>query len=149
MKSKKGLKRFAAILFVFTMLMSLLPIEVMATESITVYASVVRNGEFTTGKNNDPIAHVPVTLDSASPTIDKAFISLHETYYKDGTSGYETTQMIYGNSVTKFWGVESEYVGYYHNNNYANGLTDVLENGAHLVFWFYQDTARWSDEITG
>ncbi|MBQ4527154.1 MAG: hypothetical protein II998_03690, partial [Clostridia bacterium] len=68
MKLKKGFKSFSAILLVFTMLMSLLPIGVMATDSITVYASVVRNGEFTTGKNNETMAYVPVALDGESPT---------------------------------------------------------------------------------
>ena len=68
------------------MLMSLLPIGVMATDSITIYAGVVRNGEFTTGKNNETMAYVPVTLESQSPTIDEAFTALHDTYYIDGAS---------------------------------------------------------------
>ena len=93
MKLKKGFKSFAAVLLAFTMLMSFLPVGVMAADSITVYASVIRNGEFTTGKNNETMAYVPVTLESQSPTIDGAFINLHETYYIDGSSGYRTTQM--------------------------------------------------------
>ena len=148
MKLKKGFKSFLAILLVFTMLMSLLPIGVMATESITVYASVVRNGEFTTGKNNETMAYVPVALDSESPTIDEAFTALHNTYYIDGASGYIKTDMGMYTSITKFCGVESEYVSYYNNNNYAMGLTDPVEDGAHLVFWFYQDTTGWSDAYT-
>ncbi|MBE7022143.1 MAG: DUF4430 domain-containing protein [Ruminococcaceae bacterium] len=145
---KKGFKKFSAIVLVFTMLMSLLPMGVMADDSITVYASVVRNGEFTTGKNNETMAYVPVTLDSQSPTIDDAFTALHDTYYIDGANGYRTTQMDWGTSITRFWGVESDYVSYYNNNNYAMGLTDPVEDGAHLVFWFYQDTSGWSDAYT-
>ncbi len=145
---KKGFKSFAAILLAFTMLMSFLPMGIMAADSITVYISVVRNGEFTTGKNNETMAYVPVTLDSQSPTIDDAFATLHETYYMDGASGYRTTQMSSYTSITKFWGLESEYVSYYNNNNYAMGLTDIVEDGAHLVFWFYQDTTGWSDAYT-
>ena len=148
MKLKKVFNSFVAILLAFTMFMSFLPVGVMAADSITVYASVVRNGEFTTGKNNETMAYVPVTLDSQSPTIDGAFTTLHETYYIDGASGYRTTQMSSYTSITKFWGVESEYVSYYNNNNYAMGLTDTVEDGAHLVFWFYQDTTGWSDAYT-
>ena len=120
----------------------------MAADSITVYASVIRNGEFVTEKNNELMAYVPVTLDNQSPTIDDAFIALHENCYIDGASGYRTTQMPSSTSITKFWGVESEYVSYYNNNNYAMGLTDIVENGAHLVLWFYQDTTSWSDTYT-
>lgn len=127
--------------------MSLLPIGVMAADSITVYASVVRNGEFVTGKDGSIIAHIPVTVNSQEPTIDNAFTALHETYYTDGTSGYRTTQMDKYTAVTKFWGVESEYVGYYNNNNFATGLAESVDDGAHLVLWFYQDTS-WSDTYT-
>ncbi|MBR5614503.1 MAG: S-layer homology domain-containing protein [Clostridia bacterium] len=148
MKFKKIFKSFGAVLLALTMVMSILPVGVMAADSITFYASVVRNGEFATGKNNETIAYVPVALDSESSTIDEAFTSLHENYYIDGVSGYRTTDMGVYTSVTKFWGVESEYVSYYNNNNYAMGLTDIVEDGAHLVFWFYQDTAGWSDTYT-
>ncbi|MBE7029178.1 MAG: DUF4430 domain-containing protein [Ruminococcaceae bacterium] len=148
MKSKKGFKSFTAILLVLTMLMSLLPIGVMAADSITVYVSVVRNGEFTVGKNNETMAHIPVIVNSQAPTIDDAFTALHETYYIDGTSGYEITQMDWGTSITKFWGVNSTSVSYYNNNLYAMGITDIVEDGAHLVFWFYQDTTNWSDTYT-
>lgn len=148
MKLKKVFKSFSVILLVFAMLMSFLPVGVMADDSITIYASVVRNGEFTTGKNNETIAYIPVTLDSQSSTIDEAFTSLHERYYIYGANGYRTTDMGSYTSITKFWGVESEYVSYYNNNNYAMGLTDLVEDGAHLVFWFYQDTKGWSDVYT-
>ena len=148
MKLKKGFKSFAAILLALTMLMSLLPIGCIATEGITVYVSVVRNGEFAAGKSSEIMAYVPVTVESQSSTIDDVFAALHETYYIDGGSGYRTTQMEWGASVTKFWGVESEFISYYNNNNYAMGLTDIVEDGAHLVFWFYQDTKGWSDAYT-
>ena len=104
------------------MLMSLLPIGVMATDSITVYASVVQNGEFTTGKNNETMAYVPVTLDSESPTIDEAFTALHDTYYTDGANGYIKTDMGMYISITKFWGVTSSSVGYYNNNLVLGGI---------------------------
>ncbi len=147
MNLKKAFKSFAAILLAFTMLMSFLPVGVMAADRITVYASVVRNGEFTTGKNNETMAYVPVTLDSQSPTIDGAFTALHETYYIDGASSYRTTQMFSYASVTKFWGIESEYIGYCLDNDFASGVGEILEDGAHLVLWFYQDAA-WSDTYT-
>lgn len=79
MNLKRRFKSLTAFLAALTMLMSFLPVGVMAADSITVYASVVRNGEFTTGKNNETMAYVPVTLDSQSLTIDAAFTSLHET----------------------------------------------------------------------
>ena len=119
------------------MLMSLLPVGIMAAESITVYAGVVRNGEFTTGKNNETMAYVPVTVNTQTPTINDAFTTLHETYCEYGVNGYGTTQMDWGTSVTKFWGVNSTSVSYYNNNLYANGLSDTVEDGDHLVFWFY------------
>ncbi len=145
---KKGFKSFAAVLLVFAMLMSLLPIGAMATDSITVYVSVVQGGEFTIGKNDETMAHVPVVVNSQAPMIDDAFAALHERYCIDGASGYETTQMDWGTSVTKFWGVNSSSVSYYNNNLYAMGLTDSVVDGAHLVFWFYQDTTGWSDTYT-
>ena len=145
---QKGFKGFLAVLLVFTLLMSILPIGVIASESITLYVSAVRNGEFTIGKNNETMAYVPVTLDSESPTIDDAFTALHETYYIDGASGYRTTQMSSYTSITRFWGIESEYAGYCNNNVYAMGPADSVEDGAHLVFWFYQDTTGWSDTYT-
>ncbi len=128
--------------------MSLLPAGVTATESITVYVSVVQGGEFTKGKNNETMALVPVLVNSQTPTIDDAFSALHETCHEDGINGYETTRMEWGTSITKFWGVESEYSGYYNNNLYAMGLTDSVKDGDHLVFWFYQDTKGWSDAYT-
>ena len=148
MNLKKRFKGFAAVLLICTMLMSILPIGVMAAEDSTVYVSVVRNGEFTSGKNNKTMAHMPVIVNSQTPTIDDAFAALHENYYKDGTNGYETTKMDGYTAVTKFWGVNCAAVGYYNNNCYAMGLTDSVENGAHLVFWFYQDVVSWSDAYT-
>ncbi len=145
---QKGFKNFTAILLLLTMLVSILPVGAMASDSITAYVTVVQNGEFTTGKNNEPMAYVPVTLDSQSPTIDKAFTALHDTYYADGLAGYEKTNMEWGTSVIKFWGVSSTSVSYYNNNSYAMGLTDNIEDGAHLVFWFYQDATSWSDAYT-
>jgi len=148
LKLKKGFKSFSAILLVFTMLMSLLPIGVMATDSITVYVSVVQDGEFTTGKNKETMAYVPVTLDIESPTIDDAFTALHDTYYVDGANGYRTTDMGAYISITKFWGIESEYAGYCNNNHVAWSVNEKVEDKAHLVFWFYQDTKGWSDAYT-
>ena len=130
------------------MLVSILPVGAMASDSITAYVTVVQNGEFAIGKNSEPMAYVPVTLDSQSPTIDKAFTALHDTYYADGLAGYEKTNMEWGTSIIKFWGVSSTSVSYYNNNSYAMGLTDSLDDGAHLVFWFYQDTTGWSDAYT-
>lgn len=144
---EKGFKSFATILLVFTMLMSLLPIGVMATDSSTVYVSVIQNGEFTIGKNTETMAYVPVIVNSQTPTIDDAFTALHETYYIDGASGYETTQMGY-TAVTKFWGVNSSSVGYCNNNLTAWSPADSVEAGAHLVFWFYQDASSYSDTYT-
>ena len=148
MNFRKIFRNFTAVLLALTMLMSLLPVGIMAAESITVYVSVVRNGEFTTGKNNETMAYVPVTVNSQTPTINDAFTTLHETYCEYGVNGYGTTQMDWGTSVTKFWGVNSTSVSYYNNNLYANGLSDTVEAGAHLVFWFYKDTTSWSDTYT-
>lgn len=148
MNLKKGFKSFAAVLLALTMFISLLPVGVIASDSITVYASVVQSGKFTTGKNNETMAYVPVVVNSQDPTISDAFIALHETYYIDGASGYRTTQMPSYTSITKFWGVESEFFGYYNNNIMAWSPDEKVEDGAHLVFWFYQDTEGWSDTYT-
>ena len=147
MNLKKGFKSFAAILLVFTMLIPLLPIGAMATDSITVYVSVVQGGEFIVGKNGDTMAYVPITVNSQEPKIDDAFITLHDAYYIDGASGYETTEMGY-KAITKFWGVNSSSVSYYNNNLAAWDPDDIIEDGAHLVFWFYQDTKYWTDTYT-
>lgn len=141
-------KRLFSWLLVLTMLLGMFPVSAIAADSITVYVSVVQNGEFVTGKDSKTIAYVPVTVSTHEPTIGDAFTVLHETYCESGLSGYETTQMSWGASVTKFWGVTSSTVGYYNNNSYAMGLTDSVTDGAHLVFWFYQDTSGWSDSYT-
>lgn len=144
---KKQFKSFAAVLLIFTILISLLPTAVMGADTITAYVSVIRNGEFTIGKNNATIAHIPVEISSQNPTIDEAFTALHETYYPDGVSGYRATQMPSYISITKFWGIESEFVGYCLNNNFAGGLNDPVNDGAHIVLWFYQ-ASNWSDAYT-
>ena len=143
----KQFKSFAAVLLVFTILISLLPTAVMGADTITAYVSVIRNGEFTTGKDNTTIAHIPVEISSQNPTIDEVFTALHETYYPDGVSGYRTTQMPSYISITKFWGIESEFVGYCLNNNFAGGLNDPVNDGSHIVLWFYQ-ASNWSDAYT-
>ncbi|MBQ9851764.1 MAG: S-layer homology domain-containing protein [Ruminiclostridium sp.] len=142
-------KRVLSLLMAFVMAVGLLPVGAMATgtESITVYASVAQNGEFVTGKDDATIAYVPVTVTGENPTIGDTFTALHEQYY-NGSDGYDTVDSTYGAQVNRFWGVTSSSVGYYYNNNYAMGLTDSVEDGAHLVFWFYQDGSSWSDQYT-
>jgi len=145
---KKIFKNFPLVLLALTMLMPLFSITATASDGITAYVSVVQNGEFVTGKNGGSIAYAPVTVKGQTPTIDDAFIALHENYFIEGAGGYETTRMDWGTSVTKFWGSYSTSVSYYNNNSYAYGLTDTIEDGAHLVFWFYRDAESWSDTYT-
>jgi len=130
------------------MVMSLLPPGALAAEGITVYVSVIQNGGFAIGKNGETIAHVPVTLNGQSPTIDDAFTALHENYHTDGARGYQTTQMPSYSLITSFWGVNSSAIGYRNNNGFSMSTTEDVEDGAHLVSWFYQDTATWSDTYT-
>ena len=65
MKFIKSFKSFASILLVLTMLMSLLPVGVFATETdeITVYLTLSVDGDFVTSEiTGEKMARVSITL---------------------------------------------------------------------------------------
>lgn len=85
MKFIKSFKSFASILLVLTMLMSLLPVGVFATETdeITVYLTLSVDGDFVTSEiTGEKMARVPITLSY----FDLADYGL-EKYYR-----YETAE---------------------------------------------------------
>lgn len=140
----KYTKRILSLLLSLTLVLGLLPAGVLAADnnSITVYVSVSKDGAFVTGKNDTGIAYVPVEVTSPTPTINDAFVQLHETYYNgDSEAPYVVNKQ---GGITSFWGNSAvpEHIldlGYYLNNVSAYSPNDEIEDGDTLSVFFYQD----------
>lgn len=137
-------KRLISLTLVLVLLLSLMPMGVMAADDITVYVSVSEDGYFVSEKDDKVIANVPVTVTAEEPSIDDAFLALHEEYY-EGENGYKSSS---NGWITTFWGKDASYSGYMVNGGYANSTADPIADGDYLSFWFYQDTISWSDTYT-
>ena len=106
---------------------------VAVTGDIDVKVSVSKYGELVTGKDDKPVAEIPVTLSGkVTYTIDDALKAVHEQCYEGGAAaGYATAMTQWGLSVTKLWGDESGNFGYQLNQGRVNvgGPTQIVENG--------------------
>ncbi len=146
MKLKKGFKSFSAILLVFAILMSLLPIGVMADDSITVYVTISDKGTLAEGKDGNPMGYRAITVtdwdNDNALTIYDAYTAAHKQFCQSEFS-------INGSGlVGQLWGDHSGAFLTFVNNSGISGnpLKDqLIEDGAHLVGAILSDTKNWSD----
>lgn len=144
---KKLLSVFLAILLI----VSLVPAQVMADETITVYISVSRYGDFVQDKNGNPMAYVPIELSGQSSyTIDDVFLLTHELYYPEGAEGYTSSVGDWGLGVDKLWGDTSYNFGYQVNGGRVSvmGPDHVVVHGdsidACIYKGFYPNSEKYA-----
>ena len=112
-----------------------------ASASADVTVTMVDKGEIAVGKdkNKTLMAEVPVHAVDLNADgkidIDETFKAMHETYCP---GGFESSVGQYGLSVDKLWGVKTYNCGYYVNDQYANGLTDVVKAGDSIKAFLYK-----------
>ena len=117
------------------------PVCIVTIASADVTVTMVDKGEIAVGKdkNKTLMAEVPVhAVDlNADGKIDinETFKAMHETYCP---GGFESSEGQYGLSVDKLWGVKTYNCGYYVNDQYANGLTDVVKAGDSIKAFLYK-----------
>ena len=146
MKLKKGFKSFSAILLVFAMLMSFLPMEVMADDSITVYVTISDKGTLAEDTDGNPMGYRAVTVtdldNDDALTIYDAYTAAHKQFCQSEFS-------INGSGlVGQLWGDHSGAFLTFVNNSGISGepLKDqLIEDGAHLIGAILSDINYWSD----
>lgn len=133
MKTKT--KRISALLVCIALIMSMVIIPVSAEESstVTVTMTVSKYGELL-----KEATLVPVELTGKEVyTLDDVFAQAHILYY-DGEDGYASE----GISINKFWGHETQMIGYR-----VNGETPLLDyvvnNGDYVEAFLYKN--KWPD----
>ncbi len=138
------MKKLLSVLLSLIMLMGVIPAQVMADESITVYVSVSRYGDFVQDKNGNLMAYVPLELSGQSSyTIDDVFSLMHERYYPDGVEGYATSYSEeWGLGVDKLWGDTSYNFGYQVNGGRVSvmGPGQEVEDGDSIDACVYKNT---------
>lgn len=148
MKTKRILAGFLAIL----MFICMLPINTisLAEDSVKVYLSISKYGEFVKDKDNNLMAYVPIELTGKDNyTLDDVFKLAHDTYY-DGEEGYASSNGSYGLAVNKLWGDESGNFGYQVNggSKEVSGLSEKVSDGdyidAYILKSSYPDSEAYS-----
>ncbi len=82
-------------------------------------------------------------------TINDALYNAHEKKYDGGAAaGYGYATSDWGLYVTKLWGDESGWFGYYKNSEYSSGLSDTVDEGDYIDAFCYSDTKKHSDKYT-
>lgn len=128
---KKGLfkmKKILSLFMVITMVLTAMPVSILAdgSDTITAYVTVSKYGAFVKDVNGNESVLMPVELSGSSEyTLDDLFTKLHDTYYPEG---YVSAQSDYGAYITKFWGDESGNFGYQ-----VNGGTEAVMGLDHQV----------------
>lgn len=141
--------RLTALLLVILLTLGLLPGTALAADPITAYVTVAVRGALAQDKTGAPVAYVPVSLEGDSPHIDDLLLALHAQSCQEGAEGYATTESSYGGKmVTKLWGEETTYTGFYRNGSMTD-LVDLepVEDGDYVVAFLYRDTSGWSDTL--
>ena len=149
MKLRKGLKRFAAILLVCTILMSLFPIGAMATDSITVYVTISDKGALAEGTDGKPMGYRAVTVtdwdEDRALTIYDAYTAAHKQFCQSEFA-------LNGSGlVGQLWGDRSGSFLTFVNNAGIGGTPlneQPIADGAHLVGAILSDTSLWSDHYS-
>ncbi len=114
------------------MILSLFTLPVFSKEknTITVYVSLSKHGEFVTEKTGNLAVALPVSLSNGSYTLDDVFTEFHELYY-EGDSGYSSYEGDWGLAIDTLWGDDSGLFGYQVNRGTESvmGLSHTVDNG--------------------
>lgn len=145
------MKKLLSVFLALLMFVSLVPAQVMADETITVYISVSRYGDFVQDKNGNLMAYVPIELSGQSSyTIDDVFVLTHELYYPEGAEGYASSVGDWGLGVDKLWGDTSYNFGYQVNGGRVSvmGPDHVVVHGdsidACIYKGFYPNSEKYA-----
>lgn len=118
-----------------------------APEPVNVYVTIADN----TGKlavRQQSVEVTDIDADGAL-TINDALYLAHEKYYKGGAeAGYATETGAWGLYLTKLWGDESQWYGFYRNSEYSMGLGDPVVEGDFVDAFCYSDSKKHSDKYT-
>ena len=154
-RMKKASSKILAMLLAVMMIVGMLPVTAFATdtEEDVVYLSVSFDSNYIDDKNGNPIAYVPVPLDTIA-AIDLAEYGLDNMLFDaDGDGSYETTALqllIYAHE--KLWGGDWDNVNFSAvpgSSYFAGGIFGFTEN---LVYFhngdFPVDEAQTSEFYT-
>ncbi len=157
MKFRKLLTNTASILLVLSILMTILPFNISATEPlenkcIIVYVTVGNCGEIVVS-DGTPLAAIPVELtDKPSYTLDDVFFAVHNSFFDGGAEeGYETYEHPdFGLALTKFWGNDSDNFGYQINGGTKSvmNLGSEVEDGDYIDVHIYQSSWPNTEDYT-
>ena len=136
------MKKLLSVLLIATMIISLMPMGIMADENslFTVYVTVCRHGEFVRNHDGHDMTIMPVEMDeNDSYNLDDVFKELHRTYYAEDE--YESADGEFGAYITKFWGDESGNYGYQINGGevFVSGLSHEVCDGDYIDVAIYKN----------
>lgn len=134
-------KKILAILLAAVTMFSLLPAAALAADAsaVTVYLTVSTPSGFKTDKSGAAVVQRAVTLTGKdSHDINDALAALHTEYCPDGADGYATSE----GGITRLWGDQNAYFGYYVNGAMGSGLSDPLSDGAFLDVLIYPKSSE-------
>jgi len=134
------MKKILALILVLAMALSLTPV-VLADDgdTITVYVTVSKYGEFVEDVNGSRAVLMPVELCGGTEyTLDNLFTKFHNTYYPNG---YTSDVGDYGAYIKKFWNDESGNIGYQVNGGEESvmGLDHQVEDGDYVDVTIYKN----------
>ena len=146
------MKKILSLLLSMVLIVSSFSTAVFATdsESISVYVSACKYGEFIADKLGNSIVNREIVLSEKEEyTLNDVFDALHQNYY-DGEEGYKTEMGDFGEYITRFFGDESENFVYYVNFGAEDvwGPTHIVKDGDSIDFCinksFYPDTESYT-----
>ena len=98
------MKKVLSLFLIVLLMAAVLAPAAMAAGDITVYVTVIDNGETAVGQvSGEPMVAVPVTLPKGS-TVSDALSALHEKECTGGAAGYKAASM-------EMWGTKTSYIG--------------------------------------
>ena len=132
---KKSIAMAAAVVMSF----SALSITAAADDVTKVYVTISDNNNKLV-LTEEPIEVTDIDSDGKL-TINDALYIAHEKFYEGGAAaGYKSSVGQWGLGLDKLWGVENGgSYGYYVNHIAANGLADIIANGAMLDAYTFPD----------
>ncbi len=134
---KKIISLILSVVMIFASLFSVVLAENSEQNTISVYVTISKYGEFIKDKNDSIVAMTLVELSGKdSYVLDDVFKNVHENLFESGLTGYETQMDNYGLSVSKFWGDTSKNFMYQVNfgQEEVYGPNHEIENGDCIEF---------------
>ncbi len=110
-------------------------------EPIEVSVTIVDKGNIIVPEETITV----IDLDKSGDfNVDEVLVAAHEEFYASGAeAGYASEDSDFGLYMTKFWGDDSGYFGYWCNDDACWSLDDVVEEGDYIVAFIYQNTSTW------